>query len=171
MMSEQDMENLDSSDDSYHDLISTEMLQDNCDVSRTHPNVNKREARYKIRDRVRQKKLEWKGALKATQSMGKGLHRVFSTVVKEISQELTALGESGSEVSHFIPEPRNFAEVTKMSENIRKPWLRAILLEPNPIVEIKIYVILFIWCLPLNVHDLCYFVQVSGVIFRPVHYL
>ena len=45
--------------------------------------------------------------------MGKGLHRVFSTVVKEISQELTPLGESGSEVSHFIPEPRNFAEVKK----------------------------------------------------------
>ena len=46
--------------------------------------------------------------------MGKGLHKVFSTVVKEISQELKALGESGSEVSHFIPEPRNFAEVTKL---------------------------------------------------------
>ena len=43
--------------------------------------------------------------------MGKGLHKVFSTIAKEILQELTALGESGSEVSHFIPEPRNFAEV------------------------------------------------------------
>ena len=44
-------------------------------------------------------------------------------------QELTNLGESGSEVSHFIPEPRNFAEVTKFSENIRKPWLIATLKE------------------------------------------
>ena len=43
--------------------------------------------------------------------MGKGLHNVFSTIVTEISQELAALGESGSEVSHFIPEPRNSAEV------------------------------------------------------------
>ena len=43
--------------------------------------------------------------------MGKGLHKVFSTVVEYISQELTALGESGSEISHFIPEPRNFDEV------------------------------------------------------------
>ena len=51
--------------------------------------------------------------------MGKGLHRVFSTIVSEISQELTNFGETGSEVSHFIPEPRNFAEVTKLSENIR----------------------------------------------------
>ena len=43
--------------------------------------------------------------------MGKGLHKVFRTVVNEISQELTPLGESGSEVSHFIPEPKNFFEV------------------------------------------------------------
>ena len=46
-------------------------------------------------------------------NMGKGLHKVFSTIVKEIWQELSNFGESGSEVSHFIPEPRNFAEVTK----------------------------------------------------------
>ena len=61
--------------------------------------------------------------------MGICLQKVFSTVVKEISQELTALRESGSEVSHFIPEPRNFAEVTKLSENIKKPWLKATLKE------------------------------------------
>ena len=48
--------------------------------------------------------------------MGKGLHKVFSTVVKDIQQELTDLGESGSEVSHFIPEPRNFVEVKKCSK-------------------------------------------------------
>ena len=40
-----------------------------------------REARYKIRDRVRQIQSEWKGALKATQNMGKGLHKVLKTVV------------------------------------------------------------------------------------------
>ena len=97
------MENVDSNEKSDHDLISTEMLEDISDGSQTHPNFNKREARYKIRDCVRQIKSEWKGALKATRSMGKGLHKVFSTVIKEILQELTALGESGSEVSHFIP--------------------------------------------------------------------
>ena len=59
--------------------------------------------------------------------MRKGLHKVFSTVVKEILQKLTDLGESSSEVSHFIPEPRNFAEVKKLSENIKKPWLKATL--------------------------------------------
>ena len=55
MMSKQDMENMNSGDESDHDLISTEMLEDICDVSQTHRNVNKREARYKIRDRIRQR--------------------------------------------------------------------------------------------------------------------
>ena len=81
MMSEQDMENLDSNEKSYHNLISTEMLHDSRDVSQTHPNVNIREARYKICYHVRQRQSEHKGALKATQNMGKGLQKVFKTVV------------------------------------------------------------------------------------------
>ena len=48
--------------------------------------------------------------------MGNVLHKVFSKIIKEIFQELATLGESG-----FIPEPRNFAEVTKLSEDIKKP--------------------------------------------------
>ena len=59
--------------------------------------------------------------------MGKGLHKVFKTIVKDISQDLPPLGESGSEVSHFIPEPRNFAEVTKLSHDKKKPCLKATL--------------------------------------------
>ena len=59
--------------------------------------------------------------------MGKVFHKLFSTVVKEVSQELTPLGESDSEVPRFIPEPRNFAEVKKLSDNIKKPWLKATL--------------------------------------------
>ena len=43
MMSEQDMENINSGDESDHDLISTEMLEDIRDRSQTHPIVNKRE--------------------------------------------------------------------------------------------------------------------------------
>ena len=50
--------------------------------------------------------------------MVKDLHKVFKTIVKYISQDL---GESGSEVSHPIPEPRNFSEVTKLSDDIKKP--------------------------------------------------
>ena len=70
MMSEQDMENINSGDESYHDLISTDMLEDICGGSQTHPKVNIREARYKIHDPFSQRKLEWTGALKATRGMG-----------------------------------------------------------------------------------------------------
>ena len=86
MMSEQDMENINSGDESDHDLISTRMLEDICDGSHTHPNFNRREACYKIRDRIRQRQSEWKGELKATRSTENVLHKVFSTVVREISQ-------------------------------------------------------------------------------------
>ena len=47
--------------------------------------------------------------------MGKGLPKVFKTVVKDISKDLPTLGESGSEVSYLIPDPRNFSEVTIFS--------------------------------------------------------
>ena len=66
MMNEQDMENINSGDESDHDLISTDMLEEIRDESQTHPNVNRREARYKIRDGIRQIQSEWKEALKAT---------------------------------------------------------------------------------------------------------
>ena len=71
--------------------------------------------------------------------MVKGLHKVFSTIVKENFQELATLGESGSEVSHFIPESRNFAEVTKMSEYIEKPWLKATLKEIKNLINNQTY--------------------------------
>ena len=70
MMSEEDMNAINSGDESDHDLISTEMLEYICDRSQTHPNVNRRESRYKIRDRIRQRQPEWNGALKATLNMG-----------------------------------------------------------------------------------------------------
>ena len=67
--------------------------------------------------------------------MGKVFYEVFSTVVKDILQELTPLGESGSDVFHFISEPRNFSDSTKLSENIKKPWLKANLKEINNIIN------------------------------------
>ena len=132
---------MDYGDKSYHDLVSKDMLEDICDGSQTHPNVNRIEARYKIRDCIRQRQPECKGALKATISMEKGLHKAFSTVVKEILQELKPLGESGSEVSHFIPEPRNFAEVKKLSDNIKKPWLKATLEEIKNLINNQTFLI------------------------------
>ena len=131
MMSEKDMENLDETEKFDDDLISTETLHDICDGNKTHPKIDKREARMEISDRIKQNKSQFKGALRDTHKMGKGLHRVFSTIVSEISRELTNFRETDSEVSHFIPEPRNFAEVKKLAENIRKPWLKATLKEIN----------------------------------------
>ena len=71
-------------DESDDEAMSTDMLEDIRDGSQSHPNVNMREARYKICYHIKQIQLEWKGALKSTQNMGKGLHKVFMTVVKEI---------------------------------------------------------------------------------------
>ena len=61
--------------------------------------------------------------------MGKSLHKVFKAVAKEISQDLTILGESSSEISYFIPDPINFSEVTRSSDDKNKPWLKATLNE------------------------------------------
>ena len=57
-MSEQDMDAINSVVESDHDLISTDMLEGICDGSQTHPNVNRREAGYKIHDRIRQRQSE-----------------------------------------------------------------------------------------------------------------
>ena len=57
--------------------------------------------------------------------MGEGLHKVFKAFINDISQVLPIWGESGSEVSYFIPELRNIAEVTRLSDDIKKPWLEA----------------------------------------------
>ena len=48
---------------------------------------------------------------------------------------MTPLGESDSEFSHFIPEPRNFAKVKKLSENITKLWLKATIKEIKNIIN------------------------------------
>ena len=112
-----------SGNESDDDPIYTEMLEYICDGSKSHLNVDRRKSRYKICDSIKQRQSERKGAFTATRSMGKGLQKVFKTVLKDISQDLTPLGESGSEVSHFILERKNFAEVTKLSDDINKPWL------------------------------------------------
>ena len=54
---------------------------------------------------------------------------------------MTALGESGSGVSHFIPEPRIFAQVTKLSDNIKKPWLKSTLKEIKNLINNQTFLI------------------------------
>ena len=45
------------------------------------------------------------------------------------------MGESGSEVSHFILQPRNFSEVTKLSDNIKETWLKKTLKEIKNLIN------------------------------------
>ena len=45
------------------------------------------------------------------------------------------MGESGSEVSHLIPKPRYFSEVTKCSDDIKKLWLKATLKEIKNLIN------------------------------------
>ena len=45
------------------------------------------------------------------------------------------MGESVSEIFHFIPEPRRFAEVIKLSNDIKKHWLKATLKKINNIIN------------------------------------
>ena len=47
-------------------------------------------------------KNEWKGAELSAKIMSKRLHKFFKSVVNELNNVLTTLGESGSEMSHFI---------------------------------------------------------------------
>ena len=63
---------------------------------------------------------------------------MFKTFVKGVWQDLP-LGESGSEISHFIPEPRNFAEVAKLSDDINKPWLKATKREIKTKLKIRLF--------------------------------
>ena len=60
------MNAMDYGDDSYHDPMSMEMLEKICDGIQYHPNVNRREASYKLYDSIQQIQSECKGALKAT---------------------------------------------------------------------------------------------------------
>ena len=40
-----------------------------------------------------------------------------------------------------LPEPRNFAEVKKLSENIRKPWLKSTLKEIKNLINNQTFII------------------------------
>ena len=62
--------------------MSTEMYEDIRDCSKSHMGINRREACYKIFDCIKQRQVELKGGFNTTQNMGKGLHKVFRTVVK-----------------------------------------------------------------------------------------
>ena len=61
--------------------IPTDMLENICDGRQYHPSINRRKTRYKIRDHIKQRRAEWKGALLSMQNMGKVSHKVFKAVL------------------------------------------------------------------------------------------
>ena len=56
LLSKEEMDAMDSGDESDDEPISTDMLEDICDESQSCPNVNRIEESYKIRDRIKQRK-------------------------------------------------------------------------------------------------------------------
>ena len=56
-------------------------------------------------------------------------------------QDLPPLGESDSEVSHFIPEPRNFGEMKNNSDDIKKPGLKETLKEINILINNQTFIL------------------------------
>ena len=58
-----------------------------------------------------------------SEDYGEVLYKVFKYVVNELRKS----GESGSEVSQFIPEPSNFSEVSRLPADVKKECLKEIL--------------------------------------------
>ena len=67
--------------------------------------------------------------------MGKGSQNLFKAVINEIWKDLVFLCESRSKVSYFVPDPRNFAEVTVFLVAIKRPWIKATLKEIKNLVN------------------------------------
>ena len=90
------MDEISLGDEYYAEPMLMDTWEDICDGSQYHPRINRKEVYYKIRDCIKQGRDELKGDLLSTQNMGKGWHKVFKAVVKEFSQALPIMGESGS---------------------------------------------------------------------------
>ena len=73
--------------------------------------------------------------------MVKGLHKVFKYVVDELNNSLHTLSETGSEVSYFIPEPRNLSKVTRLPTNVKKSWSKSTFKEIKHLINNKNFLI------------------------------
>ena len=75
-------------DESDSEPMSTDLLEDIRDGSQSRPIINRREARYNIRDHIFLKQSECKGVLLSTRSMGKVIHKLFKSAVNELLKAL-----------------------------------------------------------------------------------
>ena len=135
LISEEEIDAVSSDDESDAEPMSTDMLEDISDSSQYHLRINRRKSHYNIRYCIKLCPSERKGAMLSTKNMGKVLHKVFKAIVNDIFQSLSILGESGSEFSYFIIQPINFAELTRLSEDIKKNWLNATLKYINNLIN------------------------------------
>ena len=62
-ISKEEINVMDSGYESDDEPISTDMLEDICDGSKSHMSVNRREARYIIHVIIKQRQMEWKVVL------------------------------------------------------------------------------------------------------------
>ena len=118
LISEAEIDAMSSGNTSDAEPMSTDMLKYILDRSQSYPSINRREVRYKICDFIKQRQSGWKRELLSTQNKGKFSHKVFKAVFNKHSEALPVLGESGSDVSYLIPEPRKVSEVTILSKAI-----------------------------------------------------
>ena len=106
---------MDSIDESYtyynsdNGSISKNALEEILDGIQIHPDINARYARLKICDRIKETQSEWKEEEISAKNIGKYSHKIFKAVVNALNNSFPNSVESGSEVSHFITEPRNIA--------------------------------------------------------------
>ena len=82
LISEEEIDAMNSGDESEDEPMSMEMLEYMCGGIQYHPIVNRREARVKICDLIKIKQLYCKGEINYTQNMGNGLQKLFKTVEK-----------------------------------------------------------------------------------------
>ena len=100
-----------------------------------HPDINAIYARLKIRDHTKNNQGEWKAAELSAESTGKGLNKVFKVLVNKLKNSFSTLGESGSVVSYFIPELKNFSEFTRLPTEVKKAWLKQTLKEIKSLIN------------------------------------
>ena len=72
LISEEEMDVMSSGYEYDAEPMSTDMLEDIRDGSQSHMSINRIEARYNIRDHIKQGQVELKVALLSTRNMGKG---------------------------------------------------------------------------------------------------
>ena len=90
---------------------------------------------WKLRDCIQQTQSAWKVAKLSTKSIVKGLHKGFKAVVNELQNSLTNLRKYGSEVSHFITEPRNVSEYTRLTADIKNAWMKSTLKDTKNLIH------------------------------------